>query len=104
MLHCSEELVAIQLRRARRQAEPLKKAKLPLRDVGADPAQRLGQSRSGNHADRDRLAVEIGAIAGNRLNRMTKRVPVMENGPQARLLMFVFLDDIRFEPATSRDD
>src|SRR5689334_16755674 len=83
VLHGSHELLPIQLGRTGRQSKSIEQFDLPLRDLRSDSPQQLRQSRSRNHSNRDRLAVQVSAVARNRFDRVAKSVAVVQNGSQA---------------------
>ena len=88
-----------------RQTEPLEQVTQSQGDLGADPAQALGQLTFGDHAGRHGLTMLKGpVIAGDRLDRMADGVAEVEHGSRARFLALVLRHDLGFEPAASRDD
>ena len=87
-----------------RQAELLQQVLLPGRHRGLDSAQRLRQSRGANHANGDGLAMHKPIVTGDRLDRMAKRVPIIQRGPGTGFLTFVALNDVGLELAASSYD
>ena len=72
--------------------------------VGVDETAELGQAAGVEHADRNGLAVEQLAVPGQRFERVAECVAVVEDGSHAGSLVFVLLDDTRFQLAAARDD
>ncbi len=80
----------------RRQTEAFQQAHEAIHNVGADPAQPMGQPALGDHADGHGLAVlESPAITGNRLDRVADRVAEVQHGAETGLLALVAGDDAR---------
>ncbi len=72
---------------------------------GADGAQTVGKLRRGDQADRDRLAMQVDAVAGNLLDRVGEGVPEVEQRPApfGRQLALVRRDDGRLDRAAPPD-
>ena len=69
--------------------------------LGGDQAAPLGQPAGADHAGRDRLAVQPGAVAADRLEGVGEGVAVVQDRAQAGLLALVLLDHVGLQPATA---